>query len=85
MQYLLTKEEYDALVSRKTQALQLEKSKLQKLCTKICNEMPVMWEGWGYKDLKPWTCMLDAEEHDWYCDNCPVTAICPYPAQEYSK
>jgi len=86
MQYILTQAEYDALRSKQEQCLQLSKSKLQQLCTKIANEMPVKW-GWGGPDPKPWTCILSNEydEDEWYCDKCPVQEICPYDGKEYSK
>lgn len=86
MQYLLTKEEYDALHTRKEEHIALEKKKLQKLCTKIANEMPVVW-GWGGPDPKPWGCYLTARENDeeWYCDKCPVQEICPSDERDYSK
>ena len=83
MQFLLTSEEYNDLVSRKTQAINLERHKLQKLCTKIANEMPVKW-GWGGPDPKPWKCMID-DEQEWYCDSCPVILICPYDGKSFSK
>ena len=82
MQFLLTPEEYNELSSRRTKTIQLERNKLQKLCTKIANEMPVKW-GWGGPDPKPWKCMI--EEDDWYCDNCPVIVICPYDGKSFSK
>lgn len=79
MMYILSEEEYGAL--RKTQALDLKMKKdaLQKLCTKIADEMPVKW-GWvsrGEADVpKPWGC-IHSTEGEWYCDKCPVTEICP--------
>lgn len=82
MQYLLTKEEYDKLLSRKEWAITLQKDKLQKLCTKIANEMPIKW-GWGGSEHRPWGCIIGSD--DWYCDSCPVITICPYDAQRFSK
>lgn len=89
MQYILTQEEYDQLRSQYRSARLADKDGLQKLCTKICNEMPVKW-GWPNADRdengdeipKPWTCMLD-DPDNWYCDGCPVTTICQSP-QVYS-
>ncbi len=79
MQYLLTQQELDDLKAAQTQQLRLSTKKLQTLCTKICNEMPVKW-GWGGPDPKPWTCILTQEDdEEWYCDQCPVTEICPGP------
>ena len=82
MQYLLTPEEYHSLMPRRNLTITLERHTLQKLCTKIANEMPVKW-GWGRSDPKPWKCMI--EEDDWHCDNCPVIAICPYDGKSFSK
>lgn len=78
MQYILTQEEYDALKLAKAEAITLSRSKLQKLCTKIADTMPVKW-GWGEPDPKPWGCIITAKANDdeWYCDKCPVQDICP--------
>lgn len=95
MQYLLSEEEYQSL--RKQAAagakaegkvvINLSTKKLQALCTKIANEMPVKW-GWGQTpDPKPWGCMLTAADDgmEWYCDTCPVKDICPNPNKDWSK
>ena len=85
MQYILTQEEYDVLTARRERALQLSEKKLQDLCTRIANEMPVKW-GWSrLEEPKPWGCMLTKEDGEWYCDSCPVQDICPYPHKDYSK
>ena len=61
MQYILTQEEYDDLVSKKEYKISPSKSKLQKLCTKIANEMPVK-VSWLIKNNggfpAPWGCIL---------------------------
>lgn len=85
MQYILTQEEYDALTARRGRELQLSEKKLQHLCTRIANEMPVKW-GWSKREeLKPWGCILTSKDEEWYCDSCPVQDICPYPDKLYSK
>lgn len=85
MQYILTEEEFETLQNKKTKDINLSKKKLQALCTKIANEMPVVW-GWGGPDPKPWGCIKSTEDGDeWYCDNCPVTEICPEPYKHWSK
>lgn len=90
MQYILSKEEYDALVNAKVGRAKMADKKLQKLCTEICNTMPVKW-GWGsagsVSDLAPWTCIHSHEgfRSDWYCDQCPVKEICPEPNKNWSK
>jgi hypothetical protein len=83
MQYILSEEEYEALQSKQTEQLQLNNKKLQALCTKIANEMPVKW-GWGGPDPKPWGCKL-TDEDEWHCDKCPVSEICPSDDKDWSK
>jgi hypothetical protein len=87
MQYILTEEEYQALRSKQQHDLALSRNKLQILCTKIANEMPVKW-GWSKdEEAKPWGCILTRanEGNEWYCDSCPVQEICPNPNKDYSK
>lgn len=45
MQYILTEEEYQELKKKQILELDIQKRKLQKLCTKIANTMPVFY--WG--------------------------------------
>lgn len=82
MQYILTQQEYDSLKSAQEKSINLSEKKLQTLCTKIANEMPVKW-GWGGPDPKPWGCVLTNRE--WYCDECPVDSICPSDRKSWSK
>jgi hypothetical protein len=96
MQYILTEEEYAKLkraadVGNKLEgrvSVGLSSVKLQKLCTLIANEMPVVW-GWGNApDPKPWGCVLTKpkrEREEWVCDKCPVQDLCPHPGKPYSK
>jgi hypothetical protein len=101
MQYILSEEEYKALKTDADrgrrleghQTVHLSRKKLQELCTKIADTMPVKW-GWGKPDdPKPWGCVITAEKkaeeegyHDeWYCDKCPVQDLCPYEGKSYSK
>jgi hypothetical protein len=83
MQYILTQEEYDELLARKRHHIELKTAKLQELCTKIADEMPVKW-GWGGPDPKPWGCILSAD-CGWYCDQCPVQEICPCDTKDWSQ
>ena len=87
MQYLLSEEEYRALVQDNEHRITITETKLQALCTDICNKMPVHWKGWTSEKLvKPWGCMLTRESkgEEWYCDSCPVTVLCP-AQQHYSQ
>lgn len=83
MQYLLNETEYSTLVHAKNEKTKLQTEELQKLCSQIANEMPVT-RGYGNDEPKPWGCILTSE-HEWYCDKCPVTSICPNPDKEWSK
>jgi hypothetical protein len=87
MQFLLSESEYEDLLINKTHKIDLEKDKLQKLCTKIANEMPILY--WDHTEKSTWDCILDDAgkelrgEH--YCDECPVQEICPYEDKQWSK
>ena len=82
MQYILTQEEFDALNAKRELRIKCLNTELQTLCTKIANEMPIVW-GWGGDDPKPWGCVM-TDEHEWYCDQCPVQTICP-ATKQWSK
>lgn len=91
MQYILTQEEYDKLRSTQKRAIDMDTKKLQALCTKIANEMPVT-RTWNKADHSPWGCIIHEDDADpehfdnfGYCDQCPVQEICPYKFKEYSK
>lgn len=43
MQYILSEEEYQELKKKQVLKLNMKKDKLQKLCTKIANTMPVFY------------------------------------------
>lgn len=84
MQYILTEEEYTELKAKQKHDIGLSVAKLQKLCTKIANEMPVIF--WGRKEASPWGCKLSDDHGDeWYCDECPVQSICPSTDKDWSK
>lgn len=89
MQYILTEKEYQDLKSEQKAKICDSQRQLQELCTKICNTMPVRWEGWDKdREPSPWGCILtayDGNNEDWYCDNCPVQEICPYSHKAWSK
>ena len=84
MQYILTQQEYDSLKENQTLKVNLNKDKLQKLCTNIANTMPIIF--WNHKEAQPWNCKLTDEHGDeWYCDECPVQDICPSDDKDWSK
>lgn len=85
MQYILTEQEYNELVTTKKAKLALEEKELQELCTKIADTMPIFF--WERKEASPWHCVLtaDANGNEWYCDECPVQKICPKPYKNWSR
>jgi hypothetical protein len=84
MQYILSKEELDELKHAKSMKEIIEVDKVQELCSKIANEMPVQHEWSCDKTPRPWDCII-TEEDEHYCDDCPVNEICPYDDKEWSK
>lgn len=87
MMYLLTQAEYDKLTYTKEAKSKLSDKKLQELCTRIADTMPINCNFPKQKD-RPWGCKITAENlhgNEWYCDNCPVQEICPHEDKEYSK
>jgi hypothetical protein len=85
MQYILTQEEYDALRTEQALNLEIKRDQLQKLCTRIADNMPVSvkWLDNG-RNPQPWGCILSVD-HEHYCDHCPVQDICPSDRMEWSK
>lgn len=81
MKYILSQEEYDGLVNANKLYAQKYQDTLQDLCTRVANSEPVK-EGW-YAG-RPWGCVLTRED-EWYCDDCPVTNVCPKPYKAWSK
>lgn len=83
MMYVLTAEEYSDLLERKAAHDGIERAKLQAVCTKVADELPIVtWKNDGKPS--PWGCIL-TKGCDWYCDECPVREICPHPHKEWSK
>ena len=85
MQYLLTHDELNALQRAAEAKAQANKAALQRVCTLAAKHTPVPrpWEGPDV--MKPWGCILDKESHPGYCDDCPVSDICPHDDKEWSK
>ena len=84
MKYLLDQREYDDLVAATSDdsRLPISKKKLQALCTKISDTMPVKF--WGKKEAEPWGCIYSRAQRG-YCDECPVQEICPSEDMRHSK
>ncbi|QMV28968.1 hypothetical protein AP1_0261 [Aeromonas phage AP1] len=100
MQYILTEEEYKELKAVKKRNVMENKKKLQQLCTKIANTMPIFY--WGKEEADIWGCIHNEEidPDEWedvtvpgkevmhtsgYCDECPVQDICPTEYKRWSK
>jgi len=83
MQYILTESEYASLVKANERFLEEQKSILQDLCTKVCDNLPVNRSWSESKKKEPWGCMLT--QKCGYCDQCPVQDVCPYEYKEWSK
>ncbi len=94
MQYILTEEEFKELVSAKKNQITMTPGKLQKLCTRIADELPISF--WHRKEKHPWGCKITKEKEatkndesfcddDYCCDECIVSEICPYVSKAWSK
>lgn len=86
MQYLLTQEEYDALRIKQELHIKQSTEKLQAICTLAAQHIPVTREWSSDKTPAPWGCILGPRQQDpGYCDDCPVSEICPYQGKEWSQ
>jgi hypothetical protein len=73
MMYILTQEELDTLNNKNELAAITARQVLQDLCTRVANLEPVKS---GWYEGKPWGC-IHTVDYEWYCDDCPVQAVCP--------
>jgi len=80
MQYILTQEEMNLRQELLDELREANTAKLQKLCTLVCNHMPVEW----CSKTVTWGCILSDTSHG-YCDACPVSDDCPHPYKEWSN
>lgn len=86
MQYLLTEEEYRALTATQHRNKLENTEKLQAFCTLAAQHIPVAREWATDKTPAPWGCILGPrQQNPSYCDDCPVSEICPYQGKEWSK
>lgn len=89
MQYILTKEEYEALVRAGEMERKNVVDKLQLLCTLAADYVPVIKPWAPDEPAVPIGCILTKKKSGkgefGYCDHCPVTDTCPYPFKEWSK
>jgi len=83
MQYLLTEEEYIKLKQAAEDAKKAEVVTINRLCQMVADNLPIKdWPG-TETEPKPWKC-INSVDYEWYCDNCPVVAVCRAP-HHYSK
>lgn len=83
MQYLLTKEELDALHAQINEKARMPTQKaLQEFCTHVA-ETEVLTTGWRKGHV--WGCILNAKTSMQYCDDCPAKKICPHPHKSHSQ
>lgn len=80
MQYLLTKEEYDAILEAHKKEIKKLNEVIQDLCTRVAVNEPI-------NDGAPWGCIRsdNKENRAWYCGGCPALDQCPYKHKEWSK
>lgn len=86
MQYILSEEEYNDLITKGKKREVVDKELIQKLCTLCADHIPVVpyWNKNNKDHIpKPWGCIL-TKGHG-YCDCCPVQDDCPYEGKEWSK
>lgn len=84
MQFLLTREEYEAFDRAAKLEVALVEHKLAEACKLIATKVPLdppPWDGFG---VKPWGCRHVTEDLEMVCDNCPACEFCPLP-QAWSK
>ena len=87
MQYLLTQEEMSALRAAPGEVERRLKADLLDLCIDVAKYKPVVrdWEDEG-EPLRPWGCiLLEGEDNSGYCDECPVSGVCPHTNKAWSK
>jgi hypothetical protein len=96
MEYLLTKEEFEALEGEPRKVAEVYDEMLQQLCTYAADNIPV--KGWhNIEDgvPEPWRCVItvakeddvEVSDVDWCCDGCPapVKKVCPLIGKRWSK
>lgn len=84
MQYMLTEEEYTELKREHSAKAKAASDRLQEICVLAAQHIPVPHEWSSDKTPRPWGCIL-AKPSPGYCDDCPVSEICPNPRKEWSK
>jgi hypothetical protein len=81
MQYLLTEEEYTALVNAKRMAQKEVHDTLLELCNQVARHMPTRTG--RIHGCVQW--LNNPGPKAEYCSGCPVEKACPYDGKEYGK
>lgn len=84
MQYILTEQEYAELKREQSAKAKVSADRLQEICTLAAQHIPVPCDWSQDKQPRPWGCIL-ANPRSGYCDDCPVSDVCPNPRKEWSK
>jgi len=86
MQYILTEEEYRALIEKRDERTRVEIQRLQDFCVLASQYIPVEkypMSSPGYKE--PWKCNLEAiRDDEMTCDECPAGDVCPCQFKQWS-
>jgi hypothetical protein len=77
MQYILSEEEYNNLITNANIRKKEDQDIINKLCQMVADYKPVkvFWS----EELEPWGCWHSRTESEWYCDGCPVKKECGLP------
>lgn len=86
MQYILTQEEYDALIKRTVDVKEDAKNTINELCKEVAIHKPVRRSWATHLPPSPWGCIhqTDQKNSPIYCDECPVIRVCKL-SKECSK
>lgn len=85
MQYILTESEYAELKLERDARERSMEVRLQEICTLAAQHIPVPCDWSQDKQPRPWGCILAKPRSSGYCDDCPVSDVCPNPRKEWSK
>ncbi len=88
MQYILEEHEYRELLAdaEKGRKADHDRDTVFDACRKIANELPIVSPYTDEGDApEPWGCIADVQDHEHYCDHCPVESHCTYPYQRFSQ
>lgn len=85
MHFLLSHQEYERLLAERAERIAASRDELQDFCTKAAIYIPVPRDWAEDKTPAPWGCILDKDTNPGYCDDCPVSKICPYTRKIWSK